>query len=393
MRKYIIVISVIVFSIFVFSNVPISIGTIERNNEKYFVYELSPEFSLGPVTVGIGFTVYATDVVYGQLYYGVPSSTPSTNIINAFVLNTLGFKANGFEFRYGKTVPVTLALGFNMRRYINENTRAFDVKFKPGNFEIYAHLPYELTKFVPFEFVQSDSIYFGSLMYDTSFLDFQIYGITDTAATKTYLFNSTSTPVKYAGGVATYIPFGFLKLGFEYALQSDEKFSSLGNGIFAGVYGNIGILEPIGGIYYMQNGYIPFLFGKNYNEKKYTNSLEGLKDIKDKAGYFVGVTIDLEPYGNGEFYVYGSLDGATPTAEGNVRIVLPEVGNFSGLYIDGFYYDSTPFQSGEFFDEDTDAYLKISYPIIGENFVAGVIYKWEKNDWVKSLFVGGLTSF
>ncbi|HCF38631.1 MAG TPA: hypothetical protein DER56_06150, partial [Thermosipho africanus] len=104
--KKLLVIFVLVLSLIAISQTYINIGTIERNNEKFFVYELSPEFSIGPVTIGIGFTSYSTDVVYGEMYYGIPSSTPSTNILNAFVINTFALNTDLFEFRYGKVKPV-----------------------------------------------------------------------------------------------------------------------------------------------------------------------------------------------------------------------------------------------------------------------------------------------
>ncbi|ONN26808.1 hypothetical protein XJ44_08060 [Thermosipho affectus] len=392
MRKFLITLLIFTFTLFVFSNIPLSIGTIEKNNEKYFVYELTPEFSFGTLTLGIGFTAYATDVVYGELYYGIPSSTPSTNIINAFVLNTLGIKTDNFGFRYGLVKPTTLALGFNMRKYINRNTRAFDLKFNLSNFGLYTHIPYEITKFVPFEVLQSDSVFFGDFVYKAGFVELQVYGITDTEATDTFVIDN-STPVKYAGGVAIYVPLvNVVKLGVEFALQSDESFSSIGNGVFVGVYGDFGVLEPVGGVYYFRNGYVPFLFDRNYNYLKSNQSLNGLENVDDKSGYLVGMSVDLMPYGNGEFYVYGALDGVTPVAEGNVRIILPEIASFPGLFIDGYYYDSTPFENG-FLDENTEVYLKISYPILGESFVAGIVYSWEENQWAKSLFIGGLTTF
>ncbi|WP_038042463.1 hypothetical protein [Thermosipho africanus] len=110
-------------------------------------------------------------------------------------------------------------------------------------------------------------------------------------------------------------------------------------------------------------------------------------------GYFAGADIDFEPYITGEFYVYGLLENSTPVAEGNIKVILPELGNFSGLIIDGTYFDDSPFEGGKLLDENTEAILRLSYPLIGNNFVAGIQYKWESDEWFKSIFISSVSSF
>lgn len=392
--KKLLVIFVLVLSLIAVSQTYINIGTIERNNEKFFVYELSPEFSIGPVTIGIGFTSYSTDVVYGEMYYGIPSSTPSTNILNAFVINTFALNTDLFEFRYGKVKPVTLAMGFNIRKYVNPNTRAFDITLKFSDLSLYTHLPYEISKYIPFEFLRSDSIFMTSLGYNlSSLLKIESYLIADVDATVSYTEDS-STPVKYGGGIAAYIPIlNSIKIGGEIAAQSDESFQKISKGLFAGVFADLGLINPMGGIYYTMDGYIPFLFNKKYSSLKFDSNLPSMSSTDSVLGYFAGADIDFEPYITGEFYVYGLLENSTPVAEGNVRVILPELGNFSGLIIDGTYFDDSPFEDGKLLDENTEAILRLSYPLIGNNFVAGIQYKWESDEWFKSIFISSVSSF
>jgi len=382
----------LVIAFFVFAEIPLFVGTIEKNGEKYFIYEITPEFTVGPVSLGIGFTTYATDVVYGTFYFGLPSSEPSTNIINGFIINSLGLDFESFSFRYGKARPVTYGLGFNVRRYFNPNTRAFDLSLKIKNLKTSIHVPYELQSFVPFSFVESDSIYMGEIVTRFKLFDLSIAGLIDFDASNTYTLNN-GTPVKYSGSVSLTLPISVVKIGIEGAVQADQTFSEVGKGVFAGVYGEIGnLLNYTVGVYYAMNGYIPRLFDNMYTTLKLNSQLPYL-DKSSAFGYITGFDLTLDPYGKGSLYFLGDFNGGNPKLEGNLKLKVPTVGDFNGLIVSASYFDSTPFAEDKFLDSDTKAMCEIGYPLIGESFMAGIIYDWEGSEWSKSVFVGSYIRF
>lgn len=382
----------LIFAIFVFAELPLYVGTIERNGEKYFVYEISPEFTVGPLSLGIGFTTYATDVVYGTFYFGLPSDEPSTNIINGFIINSLGLDFETFSFRYGKTIPITYGLGFNVRKYLNPNTRAFDLSLKIKNLQTSVHVPYELQSFVPFSFVESDSVYMGEFVSRFKLFDLSVSGLIDFDASNTYTLDN-GTPVKYGGSISLTLPISIIKIGIEGAVQADETLSEIGEGVFTGIYGKIGsLIDYTAGVYYAMNGYIPRLFDNMYTKLKLNSQLPYL-DKSNEFGYIAGFDLALEPYGNGSFYLLGNFKGETPKLEGNLKLKVPTIGNFNGLVIYGSYFDSTPFVENKFLDSDTKALIGIAYPLVGEGFLAGIIYNWEGSDWSKSIFVGSNIAF
>lgn len=382
----------LIFAIFVFAELPLYVGTIERNGEKYFVYEISPEFTVGPLSLGIGFTTYATDVVYGTFYFGLPSDEPSTNIINGFIINSLGLDFETFSFRYGKTIPITYGLGFNVRKYLNPNTRAFDLSLKIKNLQTSVHVPYELQSFVPFSFVESDSVYMGEFVSRFKLFDLSVSGLIDFDASNTYTLDN-GTPVKYGGSISLTLPISIIKIGIEGAVQADETLSEIGEGVFTGIYGKIGsLIDYTAGVYYAMNGYIPRLFDNMYTKLKLNSQLPYL-DKSNEFGYIAGFDLALEPYGNGSFYLLGNFKGENPKLEGNLKLKVPTIGNFNGLVISGSYFDSTPFVENKFLDSDTKALIGIAYPLVGEGFLAGIIYNWEGSDWSKSIFVGSNIAF
>lgn len=382
----------LIFAIFVFAELPLYVGTIERNGEKYFVYEISPEFTVGPLSLGIGFTTYATDVVYGTFYFGLPSDEPSTNIINGFIINSLGLDFETFSFRYGKTIPITYGLGFNVRKYLNPNTRAFDLSLKIKNLQTSVHVPYELQSFVPFSFVESDSVYMGEFVSRFKLFDLSVSGLIDFDASNTYTLDN-GTPVKYGGSISLTLPISIIKIGIEGAVQADETLSEIGEGVFTGIYGKIGsLIDYTAGVYYAMNGYIPRLFDNMYTKLKLNSQLPYL-DKSNEFGYIAGFDLALEPYGNGSFYLLGNFKGENPKLEGNLKLKVPTIGNFNGLVISGSYFDSTPFVENKFLDSDTKALIGIAYPLVGEGFLAGIIYNWEGSDWSKSVFVGSNIAF
>ncbi|MGB9615401.1 MAG: FecR family protein, partial [Fervidobacterium sp.] len=88
---------------------PLGVETAIKDGEKYIIYTISPEFTIGPVTLGIGLTAYATEVG-GTLYYGLPTTTPSTNLINMITINYVAFNLGNVYLRYGNMPQTSLAM-------------------------------------------------------------------------------------------------------------------------------------------------------------------------------------------------------------------------------------------------------------------------------------------
>ncbi|MDK2885866.1 MAG: hypothetical protein PWP54_424 [Thermosipho sp. (in: thermotogales)] len=390
--KRIVIFMFLLFVFLTFAEIPLFVGTIDRNGEKYFVYEISPEFTIGPVTLGVGFTTYATDVVYGTFYFGLPSDEPSTNIINGFIINSLKFDFYNISFNYGKARPITYGLGFNVRKYLNPNTRSFDISLRLNNFTTSAHIPYELQSFIPFSFVESDSVYMGEFATRLKFIDLNVAGVIDFDASNTYTLDN-GTPVKYGGSVSLTLPISLIKIGIEGAVQADSTFSEVGEGLFAGIYGNfLGILDYTAGVYYTLNGFIPRLFDRRYTSLKSNNQLPYL-DKSTSFGYIAGFDLDLQPYGRGSLYLLGDFNEGNTDLEGALELNVPSIGEFKGLIVTADYFDNTPFAEGKFLDSDSEAKFKVAYPLIGEGFLAGIIYNWNGLEWEKGVFVGSYSAF
>jgi hypothetical protein len=129
-----------------------------------------------------------------------------------------------------------------------------------------------------------------------------------------------------------------------------------------------------------------------YTKLKLNSQLPYL-DKSNEFGYIAGFDLALDPYGNGSFYLLGNFKAENPKLEGNLKLKVPTIGNFNGLVISGSYFDSTPFVENKFLDSDTKALIGIAYPLVGEGFLAGIIYNWEGSDWSKSVFVGSNIAF
>lgn len=368
---------------------PVSVGPVKKGNNYYMVYSIAPEFDFGLVRVGLGFTAYSTDVS-GNLYYGLPSDNPSTNIINGLTLNSLAFKIFNVDFRYGNMLPKSLGLGFTTRNYYNPFSKSFDVEYDSGKLALYARLPYELLKIYPIEFLTSDSIFLAeaSVKFDLPFIGESSIGLgitIDTQASSAFLEDTSATPIESAYSL-------FLKkeifknfdFGIELSVENGLNDYSLGS--FAGFYGNFSLVNLTAGIYYYLDGFVPFYFNNNYSYLKSTSKLPAM-DSEGSSGYLSGFDFDTS-FAKGKLYLYGTLTNfSSPTLEGQIEISIPQIGTFSGLSIAGYYFDKTPFE-GSLFSLDTTSYLKIIYPLAGESFSAGVIFIWDGEKWSENVIIG-----
>lgn len=368
---------------------PVSVGPFTKDGENYMVYSISPEFDLGFISLGVGFTAYSTSVT-GNLYYGLPSDNPSTNIINAFTLNSIGFKIGIFNFEYGNMKPISLGMGFIVRNYYNPFAKTFNIGLETEKFSIFVNIPYELSKIYPLEFNKSDSVFLGEFGLKTKLplIGNSIIGLgvgIDSEASKIYLENSDSTPISNIYSLFAKKPLiNNLYIGVEFSIENGLNEYSYG--IFGGIYSNFGFLNITGGAFYYNDGFIPYYFNKNYISLKNEKLLPGMEN-ESSYGYLTGIDITSR-YLEGSLYLYGTFKEITnPTLEGEGALKIPAISQFSGLYIAAYYFDTTPFENS-IFSEDTISYIKFTYPLIGEDFTAGIIFEWNGNQWIKNIIIG-----
>jgi hypothetical protein len=373
---------------------PLGVETAIKDGEKYIIYTISPEFTIGPVTLGIGLTAYATEVG-GTLYYGLPTTTPSTNLINMITINYVAFNLGNVYLRYGNMPQTSLAMGFSVRDYYKPYSKSFDIKALVGPVGLTLHIPYELTKLWPTEFVQSDSVYTAEIELKSvvAGMDLGIAGLYDTNVTKDdVLGNATPINLSLSGYLRYPILSGFY-LGVEVGSQFLSDYSKYGIGIFGGLSGRISFFDVIAGGFGTYNGFRPFHFGRIYTTQKLKSQLSTLSDESTSFGFLVGFNFDTQ-YAMGRFYLLGDFSGDMD-ALGEVRITIPQVGAVAGLFIYGYYYDPTPFVEGHFTDSDTVSFLRITYPIMERNLVAGIVYTWDgiTRQWIQSVYIGSETSW
>lgn len=373
---------------------PLGVETTLKDGQKYIVYSISPEFTIGPVTLGIGLTAYATEVG-GTLYYGLPTTEPSTNIINMITINSVALNLGNLYFRYGNMPQMSLGMGFSVRDYYKPYAKSFDVKMLIGSFGLMLHLPYELTKLWPFEFVPSDSVFAGEFELKSVFagMDLGISALYDTNVTSENVLND-STPINLAASVYLRYPLmSGLYLGVEVGTQFLQDYSKFGLGLFGGLSGRLAIFDIIAGAYGTWNGFKPFHFNRVYTTQKLVNKLSTLGDETVTFGFLAGFNFDTQ-YAMGRFYILGDLSGDMD-ALGELRITIPQIGAVAGLFIYGYFFDSTPFAEGQFTDSDTVALLRITYPIMEKNLVAGMVYTWDgaTKSWIQSVYIGSEMSW
>lgn len=368
---------------------PLGVETAMKDGQRYIVYSISPEFSIGPVTLGIGLTAYATEVG-GTLYYGLPTTNPSTNVINMITINSVALNLGNFYFRYGNMQLMSLGMGFSVRDYYRPYAKSFDFELSFGAFSLMGHLPYELTKLWPFEFTQSDSVFATELELKSVLagMDLGIAALYDFNVNNNNVLNS-ATPINLSTSVYLRYPLmaGFY-LGFETSAQFLKDGSKFGLGTFAGLSGRFFIFDIIAGAYGTWNGFRPFHFGRVYTSQKVANKLPTLSDEQLTFGFLAGFNFETQ-LAMGRFYLLGNFSGDMD-ALGELRVVVPQMGAVAGLFVYGYYFDATPFVEGQFADSDTVAFLRITYPIMEKNLVAGIVYTWDnvKKTWIQSVYIG-----
>ncbi len=359
-------------------------GPTNIGGENYLIYSLSFDFTIGPLWLDLGFTAYS-DSLDGSLYYGLPAATPSTNLIDAFTINGVGLVFGKSYIKYAPMSLYDLGMSFTMRGYTVPNARALDLKYDNDNFYIYVHVPYELKKLSSFEFAPSDSLWFGEFGINVMGYDVYVGGIYDTEeatpANGELMINwSAIAGVKkeFLGG----------NIGVELSLQSAS--STLAYGLFGGYHGRWGVLEFIGGLYSGMNGFHPFVFNRSYYSLKLSNETPGIyQDGRMMLGYLVGGEL-IWDYVKARVYLNGDLLSGTTAVEGSLRGIIPSVGGFNGLYITGELYDPTPFEGLYNVGGDTVSWVRLSYPLMGDNLTAGIMFMWnsETGEWDKYITVG-----
>jgi len=365
-------------------------GTIEKEKKNYIVYSISHSLRVGPVWLDLGISAYS-DKVGGDLYYGLPSDTPSTNVLDAITINGIGLFFGDNYVKYGNMVSYDLGMSYVMRGYSVPNAKAVDTQLGWNGYKLYLHVPYELTKLSSFEFKNSDSIWFGELSLPLFDLEAFISGIYDT---------SESTPAAGELFVDKSVSIGIRKnvflgsVGGEVNAELAKKDNKFAYGVFGGYHGRFDIFEFIAGAFAGFSGHHQFLFNRYYYGKKIDGQTPGIyNDERRTIGYIVGGEVYWS-YIKGRVYLNGDFSGNV-ALDGTLRGIIPAIGgNFNGLYITGYLYDETPFKYGKLnvfnVGGDTISWISVSYPIMGENLTAGFKLVWNSTTgkWDKYVTIG-----
>ncbi|MEJ5257760.1 MAG: hypothetical protein WHS64_05880 [Fervidobacterium sp.] len=383
--KVFVLISILFVAVYGFSDFYLNVGTLQIGNENYMVYEFGPEFTVGPLTLGITLTTYATDLTTGNFYFGYPGAQqPSTNIVDGINITALGLDLGSFWFRYGRMRPITYGMGFVFNGYVVPDIRVLDLGVRFGETNLSVHIPYQIAQLSNFTTLQSDSLYTGMLSSKLLMFDLSVFGGVEIGSE-----SPSATPLQYAAGVSLTKEIFGISLGAEADIQY-WKDGTIGYGAFAGAYGNFGVLQLVAGPYMTTDGFSPWLIGRNYRTLRLSNDF-GPETYKAELGYIVSLGFTLSPYGKASASLKGNFEGKmTLSGEGVVNI--PAIGGTNGLVLYGYLYDETPFEDGQFFDPNTQARLTIAYPVFG-SFYAGVKYIWENQEWKQTAFVGGSANF
>ncbi len=355
-----------------FKSTPPSVflGTVSTEKENYLVYSFGIGFELGPVGLDLGLTAYSTEIG-GDLYYGLPSENPSTNVIDAFTINAVKLGLGPLRFRYGSGGIYTLGMGYAFKRYSTGFSRTLDVGFSTDDFRISLHIPYELRKISSLEFVESDSIYFGEVSVRVMEFYPSLAIVYDSSPTAL----SGNEPVDYSliASIKKEI-FGFMKLGAElsllHGLRNDVAF-----GVFAGLSGEMLMFDLLAGPYLNIGGFTPGVYS--------SNCIKGIsKDRGLKSGYTIGVEFS-ESWGEGRLHLSGDF-WEYPSLEGYLKAILPKLGSFPSVELSGYVYDPEPFEG--ILDEDTTAWLTVA-AVAGGALKVGTKFHWNGSEWKTSVFV------
>jgi len=362
----------------IFSSFYLDVSTVKLGETNYIVYEFGPEFSLGPMLIGLTLTTYTSDLSAGKFYFGYPSDNPSEHIIDGLNIAALSLDLGTFWFRYGQMQPLTYGMGLIMNGYHIPKSRVLDFGVRMNDLRVFVHVPYEIRQLTTFKIQQSDSVYSTLVVLPLLGLDFSVYGIAET---------EELAELHYALGVAlTKNVFGF-SLGVEAATQI-WKNNQTSYGAFAGLFGDFGNFQLVAGPYYASNGFAVRLFDSEYAKLKHTYDPSA---ISKNVGYIVRGALNVQPYGKLVISLTGDFgEKLILTGEGYLRV--PEVGGTNGLVLYLYVFDNTPFENGQIFDESTSARITIAYPLVDHLF-AGIKYVWNGSQFQQMAFVGGMLNF
>jgi len=386
-KLFIIIFGLLLVVGYSFANFYLNVGTVSVGNQNYMVYEFGPEFTIGPVTLGITLTTYATDLTTGQFYFGFPGSAqPSTNIVDGLNITSLGLDFGNWWVRYGQMRPITYGMGFVFKGYSNPQARTVDFGLRFGNESVSVRIPYQIAQLTNLTFVESDQLYTAVVKSKILMFDLSVFGGFDTFSLAEI---TLSTPLTAAAGISLTQEI----LGFNIGAEADLQYwkdGTLGYGAFGGVFGNFGMLEILAGPYLVSDGFSPWLISKNYQAVKSEPDF-GPEKYKADMGYIASVGLTVNPYGKAVVLLKGNFEGEM-TLSGEGFINIPAIGGTNGLVLYGYLYDEKPFENGQILDSNTQARLTIAYPVFG-NFFAGIKYIWEDMEWKQTAFVGGTANF
>lgn len=365
-------------STLVFSSFYLDVSTVKLGETNYVVYEFGPEFSLGPMLIGLTLTTYTSDLSVGTFYFGYPSDNPSENIIDGLNITALGLDLGTFWFRYGQMQPLTYGMGLIMNGYHIPKSRVLDFGVRMNDLKISVHVPHEIRQLTTFKIQRSDSVYSTLVVLPLLGLDFSVYGIAET---------EELAELQYALGVAlTKNVFGF-SVGVEAATQI-WKDGQTSYGAFAGLFGDFGTFQLVAGPYYASDGFAVWLFDREYAKLRHTYDPSA---ISRNVGYIVRTALNVQPYGKLVISLMGDFgEKLTLTGEGYLKI--PELGGTNGLILYFYVFDNTPFENGQILDESTSARITIAYPLVN-NLFAGIKYVWNGSQFQQMPFVGGILNF
>lgn len=158
---------ILVFSAFVFSlgfSVQPFFSTVNEGDSKYLIYQVTPVIDLDFFKIGLGVNTYQTEIG-GDFYFGYPVAgiPDSTNIINGVALNFVEFDFDSIGAKYGFMDNYTFGLGTVLYRYSVPMSKAVDLRLgSKDGLNIQAHIPFEVSKWYPFEYRQSASAMWAS---------------------------------------------------------------------------------------------------------------------------------------------------------------------------------------------------------------------------------------
>ncbi len=351
------------------------VGSLSTRDGNFLVYSFGINFDLGIVGFDLGITAYSTEVG-GQLFYGLPSSTPSTNVLDAITLNAIKLRLGSFSMRYGSGGNYTLGMGYTMRNYTVPHSRTLDLKFKTDEYWIFLHLPYELKKLSSFEIGQTDDLFFGGAGTKIMGFEFSLAVVYNSS-------NATSAevdPVRYALILSALKKYSFLSLGVEGSTLVGRN-GNVALGAFGGLYGKLLIFDLVAGPYVNFGGFEPVIFSEGYSPE-----VDGVKpDGGFEAGYLVGAEFK-ERWGSGRIYLHGSFN-SQPVLDGYLSTYLPRIGTVPPLELSGWIYDPTPLEG--VWDEDTTAWFAVA-TVVGDGLMkTGMKFIWDGEKWKSEMFVTG----